>query len=134
MNTELLTTGFDFYHLGHVTAAESPPLPAANDDELADKVGVAFSLQGDVRAVILSLFDQGLDLSTYAEIGNVIASRFADSLSSERRCDVILSPPKILESSALERLLAASPSTGRRSYLHHVGNAVIQFEVRILNV
>lgn len=118
-----LPSGFDFYDYGSVYA-EAKNIPQAGPESAEGKIGVAFSTQGDQRAVLVVMFDEGLDASMYTEIGNVIASRFADGLARVGS-DVFLSPPQALGAAEIHRRLSgAQPSLARQYYHSHSGTIV----------
>lgn len=131
---ELLPENFDFYHLGPVQAL-SEATPFVNPDEETkgtDLQGIGYSLQGDVQAAVLLLIPAGLDTSVYSELGNIIASQFADGLAKDSGCDVLVSPPRIMAKAALERLIRGSDLMAKKTY-HFLDNGnVVQIEVQIL--
>ncbi len=94
--------------------------------DLHEHTAVAFQINGDVQGVLLLLFDFGLDSDMYAEVGNVIASRFVAQL------DAVISPPKTLNHSQLERLMRSQKPLLRASYLHHYEKTVVPLTVLLL--
>jgi hypothetical protein len=123
--------GFDFYHLGQVL----PEAPGGAPEDLADLRAMAFTLQGESRGVFAVAFDRALDASTYTELGNVLASRFADGLSRARGHAVLISPPRELEGSRLAALAALSRGPViRRAYLHVHNGVAVRVEALILPV
>lgn len=107
-----------FYHLGEVALSDSPePDAAAFADP--DRRCLGFQLQGDVSGVVAVLFDADQDLSTYSELGNLLASRIATELSRRVGLDVLISPPRPLGMERLARMLqTAGQPHFRRTYLH----------------
>ncbi|MBC7691401.1 MAG: hypothetical protein H7222_06490 [Methylotenera sp.] len=91
---------FTFYHLGNVE--KQAPIDHVQALDLKGRSGVSFNLYGDTTGLILFLFDEGLDGSTYTEMGNVLASRMANQLSLEQGWDVMISPPRFLTSLQLQ--------------------------------
>lgn len=134
---------FEFYDQGEVGQAlrslsDSPSgetvLPLA-PESTADKFGIMILIQGDIKGVLIALFDNGLDNSMYSEMVNVIASRLADRLSAEDEVDVVISPPKVLDTESLERTLTQvlkdQKLVTRGTYIHlNRGNSV-RFETLI---
>lgn len=120
---------FDFYHLG--TVAPAPDLGSIESEleirpeqllweSLDEDTKVAFTIRGDLSGVLVISFESGLDVSTYMEIGNIIASRTVTRLSDEEGMDLMISPPQLLSRRGLERLAQASSpgSIVHRIYLH----------------
>lgn len=121
---ESLPESFSFYHLGEVrmqdSAAPSPSLRdggAVSPFVSTDRLAVAFTLQGDVRGALVLVFDQGLDVSTYSEMGNIIASRMVTRLGDHEGLDVSLSPPRILTAAQLQGLMRSGRREAR-AYMH----------------
>ncbi len=123
---------FEFYHLG--TVATAPDLAGIESDleirpeqllweSFDEDTKVAFTIRGDLSGVLVFSFETGLDVSTYMEMGNVIASRMVTRLSNDEGLDLMISPPQLLSRRALERLAqAVSPgSVAHRIYLHRHG-------------
>lgn len=115
---------FPFYHLGLMRlepddASTGALIVGARE---SDQHILAYRLRGDLNALIILLVDRGLDPSTYAEAGNVLASRVATELSQERDLDVMISPPLRLDPAQLQ-VIAGNPLLDR-TYLHlHKGIA-----------
>lgn len=116
---------FPFYHLGEVSPASdavssSGDLPPA--EALAEAEIVGFRISGELQGLALILFERGLDLSTYTEMGNLLAGRFVTRLSSEQGIDAMISAPFIPSEAQLSRVretvrMARKPVL-RRPYLH----------------
>ena len=126
---EALPSDFNFYHLGEVRRQETPsnplhhleatsPLGLASSDRLA----VAFSLHGDAKGALVLIFDQGLDVSTYSEVGNIIASRMSTHLSESEGLDVMISPPRVLSNAQIQGFLRSADAQSR-TYHHHPGRS-----------
>jgi hypothetical protein len=117
-----LPEAMPFYHLGEVRLSEEI-LPTQK--ELAEMEVLGFSFQGDLRGLMLVLFDPGLDASVYAEMGNLIAANTATRLSRERALDVLISPPKKLETALVSKIIDQGSMIIHRTYLHvHQGKSV----------
>ena len=134
----LFPESFEFYHLGNVE--KQLPISSVQSLELDGRSGVSFNLYGDTTGLIVFLFEEGLDVSTYTEMGNVLASRMATQLSIQQGWDVMISPPRFLNSAqlrsqllpplqALERL---GQQISAQQYLHQV--QLTELESRILEL
>lgn len=111
-----------FYHLGEVALSDTREREAAplSDPDLRC---VGFQLQGDISGLVAILFDAGLDLSTYTELGNLLASRIATELSQRVGVDVLISPPRSLSLDRLTRILESTEQPQfRRMYFHVDGD------------
>lgn len=120
---------FDFYHLGKV---EARPAEAEDFLDLEDSVFMGFRFQGDLNGILIAVFDRGLDLSTYTELGNIIASRFATRLSDASSIDVMISPPQTLGEPLFRKLTSAAPSLLSRTYRHLDGKLSVPIQVLLL--
>src|SRR4051812_46540740 len=90
-----LPDAFDFYQLGRVSLAGQAVSNASFlAAELEGQARVAFTLKGDLAGLLVLAFDSGLDLSTYMEMGNIIASRLVTAVTQNGKLDVLLSPPE----------------------------------------
>jgi len=120
MNTQYLGEAFPknvpFYHLGTVTATPAADLKLTSS-ELSEKVGLIFRFLGDYSGSFLFLFDKGLDVSVYAELGNVLASRISTHLSQNHQLDTMISPPQSLSDKQLLKVLENAPHF-QQTYLH----------------
>ncbi|MCM2324398.1 MAG: hypothetical protein NDJ90_14160 [Oligoflexia bacterium] len=134
MLREALPEGFDFYSLGTLVVAPEPTGTLDDPAELAELAFVAFRYSGDEQGLILTAFDRGLDSSMYTEMGNVLASRFADRLS--RLSDGVgvgISPPLALEAEPARRLLQAAAQRRTERLFHHVhGNIAVPVRMIVL--
>lgn len=113
-----------FYHLGlmRLEPAGRPEVGVGLQAHAGDQHVLAYALSGDLSAVVLLLVDRGLDLSTYAEAGNVLASRVATELARSGALDIMVSPPLPLAPSRLGAF--PGPWILDRTYLHlHQGVA-----------
>jgi hypothetical protein len=104
---------FEFYHLGTVQPARAPGIMSPQKmlaTSLATHSKVGFTIHGDVEGALVIAFERGLDLSTYMEMGNVIASRMVTAFvqDSETKVDAMISAPQSLTEKALDRLLQAA--------------------------
>ena len=129
---DALPENFNFYHLGRVeaqTVLEASDVTGA----IADSDAVAFTLQGDRRATVIILFEKGLDQSMYAEMGNVMVSRLASTLSETGEIDVIISPPKNLASNMVHSLVKMAPIIQVRNYLHVGPDTNVRVQALILS-
>jgi hypothetical protein len=123
--TQALPENFPFYHLGTVEAqkAEGSDVEWTFD---ADQTAVSYRFHGDSEGMLVVVFDQGLDESTYLEMGNVIAAKLATNLSKAQGWDVMISPPEKLKSAQLQALLPRVPQKIIRNYLHlHQGRSIL---------
>ncbi|HUP58171.1 MAG TPA: hypothetical protein VM598_12005 [Bdellovibrionota bacterium] len=134
-----LPEAFEFYHLGSVQPARAPgtvPPQKMLATSLAAHAKVGYLIHGDVTGALIIAFERGLDLSTYMEMGNVIASRMVTAFveGTEPKLDAMISPPQALGERALERLLdvARPEEITMKVYVHrHEGrvHAVYAFLV-----
>jgi hypothetical protein len=134
-----LPEAFEFYHLGSVQPARAPGTLSAQKllaTSLASHTKIGFLIHGDVQGALIIAFEHGLDLSTYMEMGNVIASRMVTAYveGTEPRADAMISPPQPLTGRTLERLLegAGAAEISMKVYVHrHEGrvHAVYAFLV-----
>lgn len=127
-----LPEAFPFYHLGTVQAdgAASARLELDGLRDLQEKFAVAFRFSGDFNGILITLFDRGLDLSTYTEMGNILASQFATRLSAGGGADVMISPPETVAAAGIARL-ASAPGTVRRTYKHHFNEMIVPVELLV---
>ena len=131
--TSALPDGFAFYHLGQVE-----PLPTSgrldNTPSIyPDSIGIAYQIQGDLRGLFIIVLDKGLDISTYSELGNILASRMANKLSSsEEGPEIMISPPHVLNHSQLERLMRSQHPIIRKTYTHFDHGLSIPIQTLIL--
>lgn len=124
-----LPEGFDFYHLGKVEAqtAEPEDFPA-----FEDTICMGYGFQGDVNGILIAIFDRGLDVSAYTEMGNVMASQFATRLSQKSGLDVMITPPRQLQDNTLGHLSRSASSTLARTYHHLHEGKIIPVQVLVL--
>jgi hypothetical protein len=122
MNPENLLEAFpqvvSFYHLGTVNASAPSTTLTLTASELSEKVGLLFRFLGDFSGSFLFLFDKGLDLSIYSELGNVLASQIATHLSENHERDILISPPHTLTHTQLVTLLKSSQPRFQQTYFH----------------
>lgn len=111
-----------FYHLGEVKLSEEI---LASQTELFDMEIMGYSFLGEVRGLMLVLFDKGLDTSVYTELGNVIAARTASKLGNEKGLDLLISPPKRLDAKQVGKIVDQGSMIIHRTYLHvHQGVSI----------
>lgn len=117
---------FDFYHLGSVELKPMPPLTVLPEPiELNGVTGIAYQFKGDFQGLLLLLVASELDVSTYSEMGNIIASRLANSLQSKEGLDVLITPPKVLERAQVARIIQSNPNQIYSAYDHILENLVV---------
>src|SRR5690348_956386 len=105
-----LPQNFQFYHLGEV---QLKPIDFDLQDET---IAIAYQIYGDIKALLIVLFAQDLDTSTYCELGNVLASKIANQLNSENNLDVLISPPQTLSKAQLAQITQSALTIVRRTY------------------
>jgi hypothetical protein len=139
---DCLPRSFAFYHLGQVELrteqarkilALSPGSAPLYPTTSSDRIAVAYSIEGDIRGLITLVFDQGLDVSTYAELGNIIASRVATDLENRHGLDVTVSPPRILRAAQVEELLNQDRPRLTRTYLHQHEGKVVPLQTLLMS-
>lgn len=131
---------FEFYHLGNVLIENEGPTGASLADEnedlakvLEDSTAIGFRLQGELRALLVILVEKGLDIPTYSELGNVIASRLATRLSEDSDLEVLISPPQILSSSHVDLLPNFKTIIVQRTIRHIQKDKVIPIRMLLLS-
>lgn len=125
---DALPRSFDFYHLGRIEL---------HDDEATasnDRIAVAYSIEGEARAVLVLILEDGLDVSTYSEAGNIIASRLATQLATRHGLELTISPPRVLNHSQLTHLLNINKGGEKtaRTYVHRQGSRAIELQAVLL--
>jgi len=118
----------NFYHLGKV---EQYFFPFA----FQEVNGVVFRIYGDLNAIMVILFDSNLDCSTYTELGNLLAGRWVTQIQKERKLDLMISPPQMIQPNFLEKLknrfmLSEQPII-QKTYAHMFKNFIIPIETLI---
>jgi hypothetical protein len=132
---QALPTEFEFYHLGKVSRDRSDQLP---EIQFFDKMIVGFVLQGDIRGVLLVVFDRGLDVSTYSEMGNILAGQLVTNLSRTRDLDILISAPKVVPTEQAQRLieqarrLPGGNGIAQQRFLHFNNLCLVNIETLIL--
>ena len=129
--------GFAFYHLGKV---EKIGHSETSESAFLNRVGVSFNLYGEETSLIVLLFDKTLDVSTYTEMGNVLASRIASRLGNDSGLETMISPPRFLSSEQLQSqvspVLSALENSGIRiqvqDYAHNHGENSISLQLLII--
>jgi hypothetical protein len=128
---QLLPESFGFYDLGLVQAQNINDKPVVPLD-LEKSRGVAFRvyhLDEGPSALLIFVFEDGLDPSMYTEMGNTLASKLCKNLSEQEKLEMMISPPIQLKSAPLKRLIGLGSRFGgaRRGYTHsYVLNGVQQ--------
>lgn len=136
---DALPEEFPFYHLGSVEMQQPGDSQAESLEgilaSLDLRVAVGFSFQGDVRSVLVMFFKEGLDISKYMEVGNILASQIANRLSVSEAIDVLPSPPRVLSTHQVHELLRnRQRSLIHKTYRHIFESEIIPIEVLILPV
>ncbi len=114
---------FDFYNKGKIhPSAEKLKQPTVL--EFTDKIGIGFRIidsDKGVHSFLLFVFDQGLELEMYLEMGNIFASR----LASNSKSDQILFPtaPQIYREKQIKAVLS-SFSTRKRMFHSYQGKMI----------
>ena len=127
---------FPFYHLGEVTSRESNEEPTPDEDSVA----ISFRMHGDLQGILIVLFERGLDVSLYTELGNIIASQTATRLNQQQAMDVMISPPRLLAQGQVKNLLGSLENENtktpriRRTYLHTNGKVTVSVETLFLPI
>jgi len=123
--TSALPQRFEFYHLGEVELMEV-------NEPISDATAVGFRLYGDLSALVIVLFPRALDISTYSELGNVIASRMATQLNTQNGIEVMVSPPQSIGENQLKQIIQRVNPITRRTYAHFYMDSVIPVETLVL--
>jgi len=123
---------FSFYHLGSVEMQSTRELETQNSElALDDLNAVAYSFQGDFRGVLVVLVEKGLDVSIYSEMGNILASRMATELMQDGY-DVMISPPRLLQTEQLDKLMKTSLKKIQGKYAHLYQNTTVPIDVLLI--
>lgn len=117
---------FDFYHLGEVYRTDTPPQEYADFDSNTATF-LTYRLEGERRVVMVLKLPSHLDVSTYMELGNILASQLSNQLS-QKGVLTLPSPPKIISQEQFHRLFQQPPSFQKFYYLHHTENQSIPIE------
>ena len=104
---------FAFYHLGTVRPETSVASAFPTNLEALGLKAVAFSIYGEARGVAVAIFARDTDESMFIELGNTLASRFADALAAGRGI-VMVSPAVPLSTSQYGSLLSQAAPVTRR--------------------
>ncbi|HAR43866.1 MAG TPA: hypothetical protein DCS07_14730 [Bdellovibrionales bacterium] len=134
-----LPRNFDFYDLGNVELSPTPETGGTETAEtpefsklLEDHHAIAFSFRGELKALMVVTFDKGLDLSTYSELGNILASRLAMRLYDDSGVDVLLSPPQTLSATQIEILPRLGSLIAQRTYRHFDRGQIVTINTFLL--
>ena len=129
---DALPAQFEFYHLGQVS--QNPELQTQTQGQgqgqldLTHSTAIAFKLSGDLNATVILAFSDGLDVSTYSELGNILVSKLATELDFKSGIGVWVSPPHLLDKSQLNRFVKYPGPSIRKTYAHFTPNSVIPLE------
>ena len=125
---------FEFYHLGPVEKQAHPEFKENFQSlDLVNRVGFAYEVVGETHAWIIVLFDSDLDASVYSEMGNVIASRFADGMSQLDGKRVSISAPRELRPTLLASLgQVLASGLDKATYLHQSTQGWIEVDAWVL--
>lgn len=135
---DALPDHFPFYDLGEVeSAGHRLPEEISPQNSFEDCYAVAFRFYGDVSATLLVVFDKGLDVSVYSELGNILASHAATELARDHDdAQLMISPPRVLGEKQMARLLKERGPFLQRAYLHFCrdapGGAGKEIPVRVI--
>ncbi len=126
-----LPTSFPFYHLGEVNRLPDPAAQksAAPNEEMKT---IGYSLQGDFQGVLLVQFDQNLDFSVYAEMGNIIASQLVTTLSARKEMDLAVSPPQKISKTVFQSLVKVGQEFPYHQYIHKCGDIEVTVHAWII--
>lgn len=129
---EALPESFPFYHMGNVEVSRQSQVSIEISPE--DHVVLGFRLLGDMRGILFVIFDRGLDLSMYTEMGNILASRFATRLSEKEDVDVMISAPAEINEEEFHRSITVSQATRliHRTYVHDHNQISIPVQMLVL--
>ena len=135
--SESLPEEFGFYGFGEVkhspdVAQAKLKTPEELQALLAGKIGVSFKLLGEPTALLVVIFSEGLDVSMYCELGNILASKLCQKLSEGGEGDLMITPPLLLGAPQLARLSRSGIPCIHRSYRHVDGDSTILLEALIL--
>lgn len=125
---------FEFYHLGQV---EPAPGALGFFDTHEDLIGALFAFMGGSRGWIWVLFDPALDSSIYIELGNTLASRYADELARVTAEDVWITPPQMVNAeqaqSQIQHARAGGGEYKRLDYLHRYNDHVVPVRMVVVH-
>src|SRR4051812_2282889 len=105
--SQALPRSFNFYHLGKVELQAEIVQPHSTPEE--GITGFGFQFKGDLNASLILLVEDGLDLSIYAEVGNILASKVANHLFENYQLQVAITPPHKLSRDHLFNFLKNQP-------------------------
>jgi hypothetical protein len=110
---------FPFYHLGEIAVSESQ-FTDSSQIETEGRSAIGIRIYGDFPAMLLVLVDEGLDLSIYSEVANILASRLSTQLSASQEMDILISAPTPLSASRLKDLIRPNQAVLGKRYMHCV--------------
>ena len=128
--TKALPVGFSFYNMGTVEmlSADSAQTQAGEVSDFPEPgLSIGYQFVGELRGLILIMIPDGLNLSMYMELGNILASRIATYLSNEEGIDVMISPPKVMTEQNLQHFTRIESEVSR-TYYHRYGNCVVRLK------
>lgn len=129
MVDQALPKSFEFYKEGHVALDPSNTTSLGMPENLEELQCLAYSIQGDLMGVALVLVDRDLDVSMYAEMGNIIVCRMISNIGKD--LDVIIGSPKELSESSIRKLCRQSNPVLRK-YCHYHDDLVIPVQTVIM--
>lgn len=141
MNTELknniiqsLPLELSFYDLGIIRPQDQNERSAHIPTE--DKVFVLFrvySVDPSLKLIFLFSFDQGLESDLYLEMGNILASHFANQLQAQTSLEeVMITPPHITTNSKAIAQLKGEEELIHRDYVHDYLGKLIPVSVHLM--
>lgn len=130
---DALPETFPFYHLGKVEALDSASGPLWHEST-HDFVGIRFDLSGELNARLFLFFQKDLDLSTYMEVGNILASQTASRYSLGSQKTVHITPPHILSRESLGHLARTYFHAPLRYYSHQLSGQPIQLQSLLVTI
>ena len=98
---DALPSGFEFYHVGKVVSTTPSAAPAKT------RLAVSYTLYGELRGMVVVLFENASDEGLFAEVGNIISARFCSNIVNSYKAldlDIMMTPPKPLNLQQMKRL------------------------------
>jgi len=130
--SDSLPERFPFYSFGEVSRGDETRFTGQLDVE--SKQAVSFRLLGDPAALLVVLFEEGVDVSMYCELGNILASKLCQKLSEGGEGDLMITPPLLLNEAQLRRLAHSNIPSIHRTYQHTYDNRTVLLETLILPI
>lgn len=130
---EALPEGFSFYDLGEVKLLDSAPELFSNLEKTDHRQSAyRYFFNGDVQGALILFFDEALDPSPFAEMGNIIAGRCAGHLEKHHEFEVMISPPELMTSAQIRQIGIRKPQGLFRTYRYLNVDREIRVHVLIL--